>query len=170
MSHNKNKVRWCINKAKKELNEGNKHRGLMKIESNVSEAKKHLKKAEHNFKMAINMEKFDGSDWAVSAIFYSIYHCFLAIITKFGYESRNQDCTIALIGYLKEQDKIKLDQDIIDELILSEHEDHHQRNTIELRENFQYGTQTTMDDKRLKELKNLSRKAIDQTKKIIYFE
>ena len=74
----------------------------------IEEAKNHLKKAEHNFKAVLSFEKTGFSDWSVSAVFYTIYHCFLAIIRKFGYESRNQECTIALVEHLKEQNKIKL--------------------------------------------------------------
>lgn len=31
MTHAKNKVKWCIKKAEKELKEDKKHRGLVKI-------------------------------------------------------------------------------------------------------------------------------------------
>lgn len=33
MSHAKNKVEWCLNKARRELQEGKKHRGLVKVEA-----------------------------------------------------------------------------------------------------------------------------------------
>ncbi len=89
MSEAKNKVEWCLKKAKKELEASKKHRGLVKAKPNLEEAKKHVAKAEHNFKAALSFEKTGFSDWSVSAAFYTIYHCFLAIIVKFGYESRN---------------------------------------------------------------------------------
>jgi len=31
MSHEENKLEWCLKKAKKELEEGKKHRGLLEI-------------------------------------------------------------------------------------------------------------------------------------------
>ena len=168
MSQAGNKVAWCLNKAKKEIKEGIKHRGLAKIEPDVDEAKKHIKKAEHNFKVVITLENSGFSDWSVSAVFYTIYHCFLGIITKFGYETRNQECTVALIEYLKEQKEIKLNDEIIEALKTVDNEEKHQDNVIELRENFQYGTETKIEDKRLSELKQLCQKAIEETKKIIY--
>ena len=106
------------------------------------------------------------SDWSVSACFYTIYHCFLAIILKHGYESRNQECTIALIKQLKESKDIKLDQEIVDALNFEEV--NLESNVINMRENCQYGTETSVQDKRLEKLKDLCRKAIDQAKKEVY--
>ena len=42
MSKADNHVKWCLNKAKKELSESNNHRGLIKIESDLDKAKKHI--------------------------------------------------------------------------------------------------------------------------------
>jgi hypothetical protein len=35
MSQADNHVKWCLNKAKKELESGSMHRGLVRIKSNV---------------------------------------------------------------------------------------------------------------------------------------
>ncbi len=105
MSQATNKVKWCLNKAEKELKESNFHRGLVKHEQDLELAKKHIIKAEHNLKAALYFEKGRFSDWSASAFFYCIYHCFLAILRKFGYESRNQECSIAVIEMLKEDKK-----------------------------------------------------------------
>jgi uncharacterized protein (UPF0332 family) len=168
MSEAKNKVEWCLKKAKKELETSAKHRGLVKAKPRLDEAKKHIAKAEHNFKAALSFEKTGFSDWSVSAAFYTIYHCLLAIIIKFGYASRNQECTAALTEYLKEEGEIILSQEIIEAVKAVDIEERHETNIISLRENFQYGTATSIEDKKLEELKNLCRKAIDETKRIIY--
>ncbi len=97
-----------------------------------------------------------------------MYHCFLAIIAKFGYESRNQECTIALIKQLKLDGKIKLDSRIIDSFDTEEIDQQHEENIIQVRENFQYGTDTSVNDERLKKLKELCLKAIAETKTEIY--
>ena len=62
MPQNENKVKWCLNKAKREIEEGKKHRGLLKVGPNPDEVKKHLKKAEHNLKAVISFEKNGFSD------------------------------------------------------------------------------------------------------------
>ena len=58
--------------------------------------------------------------------------------------------------------------DIVETLKVTHNEEKHKSNTIELRENLQYGTDTEIDDNRLSELKQLCQKAIEETKKIIY--
>lgn len=168
MSQVKNKVRWCLNKAKKELEEGKSHRGLIEVKLDIKEAKDHIKKAEHNLKAVEYNIKGGFSDWAISAVFYTIYHCFLGIIAKFGYESRNQECTVALIQSLKEEGKIEISKDIIDALQTMEQYKKKESNVIELREDFQYGTATVVEQNRLSELKELCKLAIEESKKIIY--
>ena len=165
MSQARNKVRWCVNKAKKE---GKMHRGLVEIEPDIEQAKKHVRKAEHNFSAVISFQKTGFSDWSVSAAFYTIYHCFLAIISKQGFESRNQECTIALVEHLKEEKKIEISDEIIDALKMSDHEERHERSVIAMRENFQYGTDMDIEDAYMEELKEICKKVVVQTKKIIY--
>jgi uncharacterized protein (UPF0332 family) len=167
MSHSTNKVDWCLQKAKRELAEKSTHRGLLEVAPDLEEAKKHVKKAEHNFKAVISMEKTGFSDWSVSAAFYTIYHCFLAIALKFGYESRNQECTIDLVESLRDQKKIEIDIEIINALKMDETEKH-ESSAIGLRESMQYGAETSIEDKTITDLKRLCQKAIEQTKKIIY--
>jgi uncharacterized protein (UPF0332 family) len=167
MSQIENKVEWCLNKAK---NEGIMHRGLKKIEPNKADAIKHIKKAEHNFNAILDFKKIGYPDWSVSASFYTIYQCFLAILAKFGYESKNQECTIALILQLSQQGKIDLSKDILESLQRIEPDSLHETNVIIMRENFQYGMETTIEDNKLEELFILSKKTIEETKSIIYNE
>ena len=98
MTHSKNKVDWCLRKAEKELKETGNHRELRKTISDITTAQAHIQKAEHYIKATIYLNKENFSDISASTIFYSMYHCLLAITSKFGYESRNQECTFALMG------------------------------------------------------------------------
>jgi hypothetical protein len=50
MNHTENKVDWCLNKAKREIEKGKKHSGLIKINPDINEIRKHIQKAEHNLK------------------------------------------------------------------------------------------------------------------------
>lgn len=97
MSKAKKHVEWCIRKAKKELEKDGKHRGLVKIEPDERLAQEHIQKAEHNLEVFILNRDNNFYDWAINMGFYVMYHCCLAIIAKFGYETRNQECTLALI-------------------------------------------------------------------------
>ncbi len=142
MSQASKHVEWCINKAERELEECKKsgkslkHRGLLKIEPNIELAKEHKEKSEHYLKVTNYLIQGDFTDISVGTIFYSMYHCFLAITAKFGYETGNQTCTIALIEYLNEEGKIKIDQKFIDMFKYKEDEKNKKDSVIEMREDY----------------------------------
>ncbi|MBS3079281.1 HEPN domain-containing protein [Candidatus Pacearchaeota archaeon] len=169
MSEAKRKVEWCLRKAEEELKKGTKHRGLVLKEQNLSEARKHIQKAEHNLKAIEYFSNGGFSDWSMSAVFYCIYHCFLAINMKFGYESRNQECTIALVKHLKEENKINLDDRFIDALEIYDESERHETNVIEKREYYTYGTTVSADNKEEIEASIvLCKDCIAQTKNIVF--
>ena len=170
-----NHVKWCLSKAKKEIEECKeqgkriKHRGLLKIKPDTEGAKKHIIKAEHNFSAISKFKAIGFSDWSVAAGFYSIYHCFLAIAANFGYESRNQTCTIALIEWLKEEGRIDIDEKFIDILKEAGIEELQEGKVIEMREDYTYGVEISVEDEtKISELKENSKEAIDAVKKIIF--
>ena len=149
------------------MQENKNHRGLVKIAPNSDAAFKHLDKAEHNLKAALFFRENGYSDWSANALFYSMYHCFLAVLAQFGYESRNQECTLAVIEMLKEEGKIAIDQKFLDMLNITKAKktDH---NIITVREEFQYGTEIEYKEiKEFRELVMLCSKLIDVTKGIM---
>jgi len=169
MSQASKKVKWCLNKAKKELEKSNLHRGLVKVEGDFGLSEKHIFKAEHNLKAAIYFQKGGFSDWSASAFFYCMYHCFLAILRKFGYESRNQECTIAAIELLKEEGKIEIDRKFIDTLKITDVEEIQESNVIKLRENFQYGVDLEFNEnEEFNNLIKLCKEIIYETRDIIH--
>jgi len=175
MSQSSRHVEWCLNKAKEEIEECKKlgkrakHRGLLKANPNIDEAKKHLAKAEHNLEGITRFREIGFSDWSMSAGFYCIYHCFLAIAAKFGYESANQTCTISLMRFLKETNKIQLDEKFIELLEYEEMEDIKEHSVIDLREEYAYGVQISVkDEAKINELKKICKELIEITKEIIY--
>jgi len=175
MSQATNQLEWCMLKAKKEIDEclqqGKrvKHRGLLKINANIDDAKKHLFKAEHNLLGITRFKEIGFSDWSMSAGFYCIYHCFLAIAAKFGYESKNQICTIILMRHLKEQKKIILDDKFINLLQYEELEEKKENSIISLREDYTYGVQISIkDEAKINELKTICKELLDNTKEIIF--
>lgn len=168
-------VKWCLNKAKKEIEECKnlgkriKHRGLVKINPDVDRARKHIVKAEHNFKAISRFKEIGFSDWSIAAGFYSIYHCFLAIAVKFGYESRNQECTIALIEWLKEEGKIDIDTKFIDMIKHADIEEMQENKVIEMREDYTYGIEISVEDEtKIKDLIKICKEMIDITKRIVF--
>lgn len=175
MSQASKQVEWCLKKAKneieecKKLNKRPKHRGLLEINPDIEEAKKHIAKAEHDLKSGMDFSGMGYSDWSVSAFFYSMYHCFLAIAAKFGYESGNQTCTISLIEYLKEEGKINIDSKFIEAFKYEETDlDEDKKNSmIELREDYTYGIKTSANKNKIDELMSSCKELIDKTKEIV---
>ncbi len=169
MSHAKNKLIWCLNKATKELQQGTKHRGLVKSDADVEKAHEHLLKAEHNLKVTLYLYRGKFSDWCSSSLFYAIYHCFLAILAKHGYESRNQECTFACIANLIEDGKIALSQDDLEKVstldITETHESAH--TAVHIREEYQYSTKVSLDTNEYNELLQLAKRILDKTKEIL---
>ncbi len=168
MSHVKNKVDWCLKKAEKELKELGKHRGLIRIKPDLNKSRDYIKKAEHYLKATDYLKKGNFSDVSASTVFYSMYSCLLAIITKFGYESKNQECTFALILSLIEQGKIDFDKELLNKIASVEPKDEKgKEKTIEIREKYQYETFLSLKDDLYKELFELAQEIIAKTKEII---
>lgn len=172
MSQASKQVDWCIRKAKKEIEECKKanlrerHRGLLRVNTNLEEAKKHIEKAEYNLNSALDFAKTGHSDWSISAFFYSLYHCFLSIGYKFGYESGNQICTISLMEYLKEEGKINIDLKFIEMFKYEATQKSEESSIIGMREDYTYGTKKDASKEKIEELKELCIELIEETKTI----
>jgi uncharacterized protein (UPF0332 family) len=134
-----------LKKAEKELGQGQTHRGLIKAKPDIKKAEEHIAKAEHYLKATDCLKKNDFSDISAGTIFYSMYHCLLAIAAKFGYESRNQECTFALISALIEDKKIDFEQSMLDKIYrFGVKED--DKTSLKIREQYQYGTELSLKD------------------------
>ena len=167
MSHSKNKLNWCLKKAQKELIEGQKHRGLIITTPNKETAREHIAKAEHYLKATDYLKKGNFSDISTSTVFYSMYHCLLAIAAKFGYESGNQECTFALVSTLIEEGKINFEQSLLDMISQLEIQEDTQT-SVEIREQYQYGTSLSIkDDNLYYKLFSLAQDVLSKTKTII---
>ena len=94
----------------------------------------------------------------------------MALIVKYGYESRNQSCTFALIENLIEEGKItylnKEDlKEIFDKDITSDIE--HSDKILDLREKIQYSTQTSLEEEEFMRLKKKVKELFDKIRKEI---
>ena len=168
MPHIKNKLDWCLKKAQDELLKGDKHRGLVKKDEDILLARKHLIKAEHNLKAIIDFKKIGYSDWSASAAFYSVYHCFLSILSKFGYESRNQECTFAVIYDLIDSGKIDLSKELIERIQSLDIGERQERvKIIDIRESEQYGVNLSLDNKTFEEILEIAQIILDKTKEVV---
>ncbi|HLC73737.1 MAG TPA: hypothetical protein VJH20_03820 [Candidatus Nanoarchaeia archaeon] len=173
MSQASKQVEWCLKKAKKELEECRKlgkrpkHRGLIQLNPNKEVPLEHIKKSEENLQFALSIDRRKYGYKIVENTFYCIYQCFLAIASKFGYESGNQACTVALIEYLKEQGKIDLDNKFISMMKYKEdQEDKSFLSIIEMREEYTYSSKTSLEEEKINELLETSKEILSKTKDI----
>lgn len=155
MSIHKNKLQWCLRSEKR----------MKRIASNNKLSKEHIKKAKHNMKAADFNIHGGFSDWAVSQLYYAMYHSLLAILFKKGLESKNQECTINAIEYLIEKKEINLNKE--DTTFIRTTEQMTQKDAKSLREEFQYGTKTEVNKILLNELIKKSKKIIEKIEVIL---
>ncbi len=159
MSKAKNHVDWCLRKAEKE---GVKHRGLVITRPNRRLALEHIVKAEHNLTVFRKNKELGFFDWTISMGFYVLYHCCLAVLAEFGYESRNQECTFSVVKLLIEEKKISSEfQRYLDALLTHEATE---SEILPMREKYQYTTATDIDEIKVKELLALCQDMIIDTR------
>jgi len=168
LSYLKDKVEWCLKKAERELKEEGKHRGIVRTAPNTPKAREHIRKAEHNLKLMTSLKTTEFSDWCGSAAFYAMYHSLLSILAKFGYETGNQECTFAFVAALAEEGKISFDLSLLETVAKIDPQKQIGRETItEIREECQYGTKLSMEDKTYEELLDTVKKILGNSKRII---
>ena len=151
------KIDWCLRKAEKE---GRKHKGLGKIGLDDGNVREHLGKAKRNLRLVTELVNIGYSDWAVSVIFYSMYHSLLAILSKFGYESRNQACTFAVVEKLIVEQKVSISLEELQDIQESSGE--HDETVLNMREYYRYGTETEVDNEKLEQLKNTAKEFVEK--------
>ncbi|OIO64512.1 hypothetical protein AUJ68_05775 [Candidatus Woesearchaeota archaeon CG1_02_57_44] len=129
---------------------------LSRVKPNLTLARRHLQKSEYNYIVLQTLEEHDMRDWALNAGFYAIYHCFLAILAKYGYASRNQACTITALQTLIAEKAVTLERDLIAQFDTLDPDTHASSSTIRAsRELSTYGVETSIDLGQLKTLKEL---------------
>jgi uncharacterized protein (UPF0332 family) len=158
MSQIDNHLKWCLKDERR----------LIKTKPDLNLAQKHLRKSEYNYTVVQTLEKLKIYDWALNIGFYSIYHCFLALLSKYGYESRNQSCTITVLLDLIEQKKLNFDKDLVLQFDTLDVEKDITSPTIRMeRELSTYGVETSINLDQLKNIKEMIVNVQRETIKIL---
>ncbi len=153
-----NHLAWCLKDQRR----------LTKAKPDMVLAQKHLDKSEYNYGVLQKLENLKMYDWALNVGFYAIYHCFLAILAKYGYQSRNQSCTITVLLSLIEQNKLDLDKDIVLQFDTLDVEENITNPTVRVnRELSTYGVETSIDLAQLNKVKELIVKVQRETIRIL---
>ena len=158
MSRIGERLKWCLKDPKR----------LIKTKPDLDLAQKHVKKSEYNYSVVQTLERLKVYDWALNVGFYAIYHCFLAILAKYGYESKNQSCTIIVLLTLIDDKKLNLDKDLIAKFDTLDVEEGITNPPVrESRESSTYGVETSIDLEQLKRIKELIIKVQRETIRIL---
>ena len=155
MPRYENKLRWCLKNEKR----------MKKINPNSKLSREHIEKAKHNLRAADFNIKGGFSDWAVSQLYYAMYHSLLAVLFIKGFESKNHECTINAIEYLIEKREITLKKE--DVAFIRTAEQMTKKDAKSLREEFQYGTKTDVNQKLLDELIQKSKAIVEEVEIIL---
>ena len=153
-----NHLKWCLKDPRR----------MIKEKPDLDLAQKHLKKSEYNYGVVQTLERLKIYDWALNVGFYAIYHCFLGILWKYGYNSKNQSCTITVLLKLIEDKQINLNKDIVSQFDTLDVEENLTNPTVrQEREISTYGVETSIDLKQLKNIKELILKVQRETIRIL---
>src|SRR3989338_121137 len=153
-----NHLKWCLKDARR----------LVRAKPDLDLAQKHVKKSEYNYGVLQTLERLKIYDWALNVGFYAIYHCFLALLAKYGYQSKNQACTITVLLTLINEKKLDLEKDLITQFDTLDVEENLASPTIRMeREVSTYGVETSIDLEQLKKIKELIIKVQRETIRIL---
>ncbi|MEK6948293.1 MAG: hypothetical protein AABX19_03545 [Nanoarchaeota archaeon] len=162
------KLKECFSNALKDENKGKKHKGLLKVEVNEEAARDYIKKAKKNLEVCEALKQM-GIDYKIpEEWFYTLYYCALAILSKFGVESRSQKCTALFIRYLKDNKIIDYNEEFINRITV--YSDKEEKSDVDKREDARYSPSIKIEEvkQNYNNMMNLCKKAISQAEEIIY--
>lgn len=163
-----NEVRKCFLSALKDEKEGKKHKGLLVFKPDPQLGKEYLQKAKANLEVC-ELFKSKGLDFRMpEEWFYTLYYCALAILSKFGVESRSQKCTAAFLRYVQEKGLIEYDLDFIDRITVHKKKD--AISDVDEREKSRYSSKMYIEEvsDQYEPMMDLCRRAISQAGEIVH--
>ncbi len=161
-------LKECFVNAKKTDNRGKKHKGLLLNKPNQLLAEEYIAKAKQNLSFC-EFYKSQGADYKLpEEWFYTMYYCALAILCKFGVESRSQKCTALFLRYVKDRKLIEYDDEFIDRITV--HSNKKEESDVDKREIARYGSFIRNEEvKRMyDEMMGVCKKCISQCEEIIF--
>lgn len=132
------KVYDCFSSAKKDEEKGKKHKGILFVGKDDRKAEEYLAKAKKNLELC-ELFRENHLDYKIpEEWFYTMYYCALAILAKFGLESRSQRCTALFLRYVKNQELIDYDDEFIDRIMV--YKEKEETSDVDEREKARYGS------------------------------
>ncbi len=161
-------VRDCFTNSLKDEKKGKKHKGLLITKPDNKVAEDYIKKARLNLELC-DFYKEKGFDYKIpEEWFYILYYCALAILAKFGIESRSQKCTASFLKYAKDNSLIDYDDEFIDRIIVYRAKE--EKSDVDERETARYGSSITSKEveSKYENMMSICKRAIFQAEEIIF--
>lgn len=161
-------VKDCFVSAIKDENKGKKHKGLLITKKDDKIAEDYIRKAKLNLELC-DFYKQRGFDYKIpEEWFYTLYYCALAILSKFGIESRSQKCTAYFLRYAKNNKLIGYDDEFINRIMV--YRDREELSDVDEREKARYGSSIKSKEIEAKynDMIIICKKAISQAEEIVF--
>jgi uncharacterized protein (UPF0332 family) len=158
----------CFLNAIKDGEKGKKHKGLLVTLPDNRGAEEYIKKAKLNLELC-DFYKQKGFDYKIpEEWFYTLYYCALAILSKFGVESRSQKCTAYFLKYAKDNKLIDYDDEFINRIMV--YRDKEEFSDVDEREKARYGSsiQSKEIEAKYNDMNDICKKAISQAEEIVF--
>ena len=134
----KPKIFECFSSARKDEEKGKKHKGLLFVGKDDKKAEEYVQKAKVNLQLC-ELYKKQRMDYKIpEEWFYSQYYCALAILAKFGVESRSQKCTALFLRYVKDKSLIEYNDEFINRIMV--YKEKEEETDVDEREKARYGS------------------------------
>lgn len=166
----KPKIFECFSNAKKEEEKGKKHKGLLFVGRDDKKAEEYVQKAKTNLGTC-DLYKKQRLDYKIpEEWFYSQYYCALAILAKFGVESRSQKCTALFLRYVKDKSLIDYDDEFIDRIMV--YKDKEEKTDVDEREDARYGSAVQSEEiiGKYEFMMDVCRRCISACEEIVFSE
>ena len=121
--------------------------------------------------MLCDFYKEKGYDYKIpEEWFYTLYYCALAVLSRFGIESRSQKCTAAFLKYAKENRLIDYDDEFIQRITV--YKEKEQTSDVDEREKARYGSSTKSEEieQKYEYMTKICKRAIAQCEEIVFSE
>lgn len=161
-------IRNCFILAIKDEQHGKKHKGLLITKQDNKVSEEYVDKAKKNLGLC-DFYKEKGFDYKIpEEWFYTLYYCALAILSKFGIESRSQKCTAVFLRYAKNSGLIDYDDEFIDRITVYRAKE--AKSDVDERETARYSSSITSKEVESKyaHMMEVCKQAISQTEEIIF--
>lgn len=161
-------VRECFIGAKKDDIKGKKHKGLLITQQNQELAEEYIVKAKQNLEFC-EIYKDKGVDYKLpEEWFYTLYYCALAILSKFGVESRSQRCTASFLRYIKDKGLIEYNDEFIERITV--YREKEETSDVDKRESARYGADIKIPEieQDYEKMMEICKEAISQCEEIIF--